>query len=309
MRSGEVKPGQQASIVVDAGPLVVVDGHMGFGQVIGEQAMDILIARSKASGIALVSIRNCGHLGRTGDWAERVARAGLISLHFMNTTGRGMMVTPFGGTDRRLSLCPLSICLPVEGRDPILLDITTAMSAEGKIFVAKNRGAALPPGTIIDKHGKPSVNPNDFYEGGAVLPMGGHRGSGLNIVVDMLAGILSGGGCTAPGTEILVNTMTSIAIDPQRLVDRHAYTAEILRFAEHVKGSPPAEPGGEVLLPGEVEQRTRAARTAEGVPIDDTTWEQILASGEAVGVSRAETTRLAGLKAPTLTPAAAQPPG
>jgi uncharacterized oxidoreductase len=198
------------------------------------------------------------------------------------------MVTPFGGTDRRLSPSPMAICVPVEGRDPILLDITTAMTAEGKLLVAKNKGEAVAPGIIVDQAGQPTTDPADFYAGGAILPFGGHRGAGLNILTDILSGALSGGGCTAPGVTVLENTMTSIAIDVARLPDRAAYAAEILRFCGWVKASPPADPAAPVLLPGEVEAATRRRRRAEGIPIDDATWGDILAAAEAVGLPGAE---------------------
>lgn len=288
LRAGHVKAGQSIEVVFDGGALLVVDGHFGFGQTVGEQAMDLLADRAEEHGIALVTIRAAGHLGRLGDWAERLAERGLISLHFMNTTGLGLMVTPFGGTDRRLSPSPLSICIPVEGKDPILLDITTATTAEGKLMVARNKGVTVPEGTIVDKDGKPTVDPKDFYAGGAILPFGGHKGAGLNILTDMLAGALSGGGCTAPGVKSLENTMTSIAIDAKRLPDGEARRAEILRFAEWIKGSPPADPKAPVLLPGEVEATTRRKRLAEGIPVDDGSWADIVAAAEKVGIDAAE---------------------
>jgi uncharacterized oxidoreductase len=288
LRAGTVFPGRSADLVFDGGSLLVVDGQFGFGQTIGEQATDLLAERAKAHGIALITIRRSGHLGRLGDWAERLAGHGLVSLHFLNTTGLGLMVTPFGGSDRRLSPSPMAVCVPVEGRDPILLDITTAMTAEGKLLVAKNKGEAVGPGIIVDKAGQPTTDPADFYSGGAILPFGGHRGAGLNILTDILSGALSGGGCTAPGVTVLENTMTSIAIDVNRLPDRAAYTAEILRFCDWVKASPPVDPAAPVLLPGEVEAATRRRRAAEGIPIDDATWGDIRAAAASVSLPEAE---------------------
>ncbi len=285
LRDGKVKAGQEISVVYENAITAVLDGNRGFGQVIGEQAMDLLAAKAKSSGMAMIALRNTGHLGRLGDWAEHLARYDLISFHFLNTTGLGMLAVPFGGTDRRLSLCPVSICVPVEGRPPVLMDFTTSVVAEGKLAVARNKGEAVAPGTIIDKDGNPTTDPNDFYDGGALLPMGEHKGYCLNVMADILAGALSGGGCTRPGVTELVNCMTSLAVDPSPFTDRNAYIEEIKQYTQWVTGSPSKEPGGSVLLPGDKEHQSRDRRRRDGVPLDQTTWEQILQAADMVGVS------------------------
>jgi uncharacterized oxidoreductase len=212
MKNGTVRPGQHAKVVFENATALVIDGNMGFGQVIGEETMNRLAPMAKKVGMALATIRNCGHAGRLGDWAEQLAQHGLISMHFLNTTGLGMMAMPFGGSDRRLSLNPLAICVPVAGRPPVLLDITTTTVAEGKLAVARNKGEKVPLGTIVDKAGNPTTDPNDFYAGGALLTVGGHKGYGLNVVTDLLSGGLSGGGCTRPGVTVMANTMTSLGM-------------------------------------------------------------------------------------------------
>lgn len=298
--AGTVKPGQTITAVHDTPAMAVVDGHMGFGQTICAQAMDLLATKAKTIGLGLVSIRHVGHTGRQGAWAEQLAKHGLISMHFLNTTGIGMMAAPFGGTDRRLSPSPITICVPRPKGDrggdagpPILLDFTTTVVAEGKLQVARNKGVPVPEGTIVDKNGNPTTDPADFYNGGALLTIAGHKGHGLNIMADLLAGAVSGGGCTAPGKTVMENAMTSIAFDPGPLVDRDAYEAEVLRFAGHVTASPPKDPAQPVLMPGEVEHRTRQQRLAEGIPLDDASWGQVLEGGAKVGVSAAEVARLA----------------
>lgn len=291
IRDGKIRPGARASVVFESDTVAVIDGNMGFGQVIGERAMDLLAAKAKKSGLAMTAIRNSGHVGRLGGWAERLARDGLVSLHFVNTTGTGMWVAPFGGTDRRLSVNPLSICVPVDGRPPILLDISSAVLAEGKVAVARNKGLSLPPGAIIDKDGNPSTDPDDLYAGGALLTIAEHKGYGLNVMIDLLAGALSGGGCTAPGATRLVNTMTSIAVDPAPFTDRDAYMAEITRYADWVTASPPRQPDGRVQLPGEFEHETRQERGRHGIPLDQATWDQLVESAASVGVTREDIDR------------------
>ena len=295
MSAGDVKPGQSITSVHDTPAMAVVDGHMGFGQTICEQAMDLLAEKTKAIGIGVVAIRHVGHTGRQGAWAEQLARHGLISMHFLNTTGIGCSAVPFGGSDRRLSPSPIAMCVPHPADGPlILLDFTTTVVAEGKLAVARNKGLPVPEGTIVDKDGRPTTDPNDFYAGGGLLTIAGHKGHGLNIMADLLAGVLSGGGCTKAGVTVMENAMTSIALNPGPLVDREAYEAEILRFWDWVKASPPKDPAHPVLMPGEMEHRTRERRMAEGVPIDETTWAQVLEGAAIVGVSAEEVVRLAG---------------
>lgn len=288
LRDDKVHAGRNISVVFENTTVAVLDGNRGFGQVIGEQAMNLLAAKAKKSGMAMIALRNTGHLGRLGDWAEHLARHDLISFHFLNTTGLGMLAVPFGGTDRRLSLCPVSICVPLEGRPPVLMDFTTTVVAEGKLAVARNKKESVAPGTIIDKDGNPTTDPNDFYDGGALLPIGEHKGYCLNVMADILAGALSAGGCTAPGVTELVNCLTSMAVDPTPFTNRKAYIEEIKRYTDWVTGSPPKKPGGKVLLPGEKEHQTRALRGRDGIPLDETTWNQILQAAEAAGISRSD---------------------
>ncbi|MEO6927603.1 MAG: Ldh family oxidoreductase, partial [Casimicrobiaceae bacterium] len=154
VREGWLVPNAAPSIVFDSAALAIVDGNRGFGQVVGEFTTRLGIAKAASSGIAMVGLRNCGHLGRLGDWAEMAAAAGQVSLHFLNTSG-AVRVAPFGGSDRRLSTNPMAIGIPLAGGVPTILDITTSVVAEGKLMVARNKGERVPEGWIVDKHGKP----------------------------------------------------------------------------------------------------------------------------------------------------------
>ena len=272
--------------------LALLDGNRGYGQVIGEQAVRIGIDKAKACGIALVGLGNVGHLGRIGDWAEIAAAAGQVSLHFVGTTGIGALMVPFGGSDRRLTLCVVAAGIPCGERPPVIYDVATSTIAEGKAFVAKNRGVALPDGCLIDQDGRPSSDPNALYAGGALLPFGGHKGSGLAVVAELLAGALTGAGTSQRREQEMINTMCSVYIDPDRLPDRAAFAAEAVAFADWVKASPPAAPDGQVLLPGDLERRTRAERLQHGIPLDDTTIAEMTAAAASVGLNPAEVARL-----------------
>jgi uncharacterized oxidoreductase len=289
-RAGHVVPNQHLAIVSDRGPAVLADGGFGYGQVIGREAMNLLASRVSTGGFAVVAIRNSGHLGRIGAWAEQIADSGYVSFHFVNTSGFGILVAPHGGKDRRLSANPIAAGAPVRGRPPIILDIATSVIAEGKIQVARNKGEKLQPGQVLDGKGEPTIDPSAFYASppGAILPVGGHKGSGLSLFCEILAGSLTGGFASNPDSTTakrLVNNMVSIAFDPDAFAGSEFFASDVQRLEEWVRASPPLEPGGKVMMPGEVELNVRRDRLENGVPIDERTFMQIREAGESVGVS------------------------
>jgi uncharacterized oxidoreductase len=293
VRDGTLQPNRAPKIVFDGDAVAIVDGERGFGQVIGEFAGRLGIDKAARTGVALVGLRNCGHLGRLGDWAELAAEAGQTSLHFLNTSG-AQRVAPFGGSDRRLSTNPMCVGIPRAGADPVILDITTSTVAEGKLMVAMNKGEQVPEGWIVDKGGRATTDPKDFYDGGALLTVGAHKGSGLSIVTDLLAGALSTGRSSDPDDPILRNNMLSIYIDSS-VYDRDRRVApEVARFVDWVKASPPAHPGQPVLAPGDVERQSRKRRLAEGIPLDDTTVRDLAGAARSVGVDPAGFTDVLG---------------
>ncbi|HEX6136172.1 MAG TPA: malate/lactate/ureidoglycolate dehydrogenase [Casimicrobiaceae bacterium] len=285
VRDGTLRPNASPTPIFDTPTLAIVDGNRGFGQVTGEYATRLGIAKAAATGIALVGLRNCGHLGRVGDWAEMAAAEGQVSLHFLNTSG-AQRVAPFGGSDRRLSTNPIAIGVPVAGGDPVILDVTTSTVAEGKLMVARNKGEQVPDGWIIDRDGNPTTDPQAFYDGGALLTIGAHKGSGLSIVTDLLAGAVSTGRSSDPDDTVLRNNMLSIYIAPRVYAPDGSVAREARRLVDWVTASPPIAPGGHVLAPGEIERRTRAERLRRGVPLDDKTWSDLREAARSVGVER-----------------------
>jgi uncharacterized oxidoreductase len=283
IRDGTLRPNTLPTVVFDSATIAIVDGKRGFGQVIGEFAAKLGIAKARATGIAMIGLKNCGHLGRVGDWADMAAAASQVSLHFLNTSG-AQRVAPFGGSDRRLSTNPISIGVPVEGADPVVLDVTTSTVAEGKLMVAMNKGEQVPEGWIIDRDGAPTTDPKDFYDGGALLTVGAHKGSGLSMVTDLLAGAISTGKSSDADDPILRNNMLSIYIAPAVYDPDGGVMREARRFVDFVKASAPAKPGEPVLAPGDVERRNRASRLANGIPIDDKTWADLVAAAASVGI-------------------------
>lgn len=293
LRAGKVLAGRSIEVAFENDVIAVVDGQFGFGQTIGAQAMRLGIDKAARHGVAVIALRNSGHLGRIGDWPLMVARAGKLSLHFVNTTGAGILVAPFGGINRRLSANPIAAGIPIAGEAPILLDMSACTIAEGKIRVALNKGVPVPEGCLLDAQGQPTTDPRVFYADppGAILSIAGHKGYGLAVLCEVLAGALTGGGCSNPvHADRVVNGMLSIILDPAFFQSDPAFAAEIRRFIAWVKSSEKASPTGEILMPGEIEERTKAQRLRDGIDIDETTWAQILKTADSLGLAVANPT-------------------
>ena len=294
-----VRAGQQPTIVAESPNHAVVDGNLGFGQTIGPITVDLGIAKAKAAGLSVVTLRNSGHIGRIGDWAERAAEAGLVSIHFVNV-GLGEVVAPFGGTERRFGTNPLCIGVPQPDGPPLLLDFATSMVAEGKVLVASNGGKPIPPDALIGPDGAMSGDPTVLYgptEGtavrdpgngvGALRAFGDHKGSGIAFMCEILAGCFAGSPTASPvpGNQRggIVNGMVSIYLDPHHFGGA-GFAQSARDFAEHVRISRPAQPGVTVLVPGDAEARTRAIRVRDGVPLQAETWAAIRSTGQVLGV-------------------------
>jgi len=287
LRSGKVSANRSIQIAFENEVIAIADGQFGFGQTVGEQAIQLGIEKSGRHGVAVIALRNSGHLGRIGDWPLMAARAGKVSLHFVNTTGAGILVAPFGGTQRRLSANPIAAGIPVAGKPPMIIDMSMCTVAEGKIRVALNKGVNVPEGCLIDSMGQPTTDPRVFYDNppGAILPIAGHKGYGLGILCEALAGALTGGGCSNPAnSDRVLNGMLSIILDRSFFQADADFAAEIDRFIDWVKSSAKAKLDGEILMPGEIEERSKSQRLRDGIEVDETTWSQMRQTALSVGI-------------------------
>jgi len=278
LRAGKVHANKKINIVFENDAIAVVDGEFGFGQSIGEQAMALGIEKSGRHGVAVIALKNTGHLGRIGDWALACARANKLSMHFVNTSGAGILVAPFGGIERRLSANPIAAGVPVDGGEPILLDMSACTVAEGKLKVALDKGERVPDNCIIDAQGRPTNDPKVFYADppGAILSAGGHKGYGLGIIAEMLAGALTGGSCSNPeNANRVANGMLSIIMDRKFFQSDEAFSKEAQRFIDYVKSSKRVSPAAEILMPGEIEERTKEKRLRDGIELAETTWKKL----------------------------------
>jgi hydroxycarboxylate dehydrogenase B len=288
---GGLKANAHVSTVLDSGALLRLDGNAGFGQVIGQEAMALGIARAQQHGSCIVALGNAHHLGRIGAWAEQAAAAGLVSIHFVNVIARNI-VAPFGGADARFGTNPFCAGVPLAGRPPVILDFATSMIAQGKTRVAMNKGEQVPAGCLIDDQGRPSTDPRYAVVPpiGALLAFGEHKGFGLALMCELLGGALAAGVTQRDrdGTpRRVLNGLFSVLVDPAALGQRAAFEAEALAFLDWVQASPPRAGHGAVQVAGDAERASRAQRSQAGVPVDATTWLEILDAAARLGVPAA----------------------
>ncbi len=297
--NGALVPNRHAQLAREQGAVLVVEGQRGYGQVIGYEAIELATARAAEQGVALLAIRNSFHLGRIGHWAEQCARAGFASIHFVNGIDHPPIQAPFGSAQSRLSTNPFCAALPGLDGAMVVLDMATSKIALGKARVAANRGVPAPDGSLLDAEGWPTRDAAVMFQEpqGALVAMGDHKGSGLAILCELLAGALTGGWTILPEHEMRggsVNNMLSVVIDPEALGGREQLWREGSAMLAYIKSARPLAGVAEVLVPGEPEQRRRRQRLAEGIEIDQRSWADILAAARSVGVADADIDALIG---------------
>ncbi|MEE2658235.1 MAG: Ldh family oxidoreductase [Candidatus Latescibacterota bacterium] len=290
IRDGIFAPQGTPKVVQERGVTAVIDGGGTMGQIGGRFAVEVAAAKARELGVASIGLRNCAHLGRIGAYPLALARQGLVGLAFVNAGRLGRQIAPYGGLDGKLSTNPVAFAAPRSGHDPILVDMTTSVVAEGKVRVYSNRGDHLPEGWIIDRDGEPSTDPADYLgeDGGAILPLGGvvaYKGYCLSMIVEIFGGIFSGQG-TAAGDRIMQsNGLLLTAYDPSFFAVYSDYQREMEGLVAHVLSSRVDPRIGEIKLPGEPEFRSERERRAQGIPIDDTTWARICERARELGLN------------------------
>ena len=291
---GGLQPNAAAKVSLDIGTMLALDGQRGYGQVVGDQAMQMALERARTHGSCIMALGNAHHLGRIGHFAEMAVAQGLVALHFVNVLSRPI-VAPWGGADGRFGTNPCCIGIPLHGRDPFVLDFATSRVAQGKMRVAHNKGLQVAPGTLIDEHGRPTTDPGVVVVPqsngllGALLTFGEYKGYGMAVACELLGGALTGGGTwhrpTDPAVKAVVNGMLTILIDPARLGTQAAFDQEALDFVDWLRSGPQAEGSDGVQIAGDPERAARAQRRVDGIDIDPQTWQELITAGHKVGFS------------------------
>lgn len=199
------------------------------------------------------------------------------------------LAAPFGGRRAMLGANPIAAGFPLGARRaPMIVDFATTVVAEGKVRVARDAGEQLAPGAILDREGRPSTDPNDFYDGGMLLPFGGHKGYALALTAEMLAAALVAPALWAEegrgGPVFGQSGLFMLAINPAIFGTRDDYYRIAEDTLERMKGVPPAPGFAEVLIPGEPEARARAQRSRDGIPLAAATWQALAAVAAELGI-------------------------
>ncbi|MFO7917606.1 MAG: Ldh family oxidoreductase [Anaerolineae bacterium] len=299
--SGELVPAAQPTILRESSTTALIDARRGFGHYSTAYALNWAMKHAHEHGIAAAAVRHSSHIGRVGEYTERAAQSGLIAIVTVGSAGRGVGgLVPFGGRQRFFGANPWSMGVPAREQSPMVYDGSSATVAEGKVRFARAKGAPLPPGCIQDSEGKPTTDPEDFYDGGALLPLGGevagHKGYGLAMASALIGGLSMIGDedhtlIGASVVEEVDDTSDQIAgvflmvIDPAFFGDAEHYRAMVDETLTAAKNVEPAEGFDEVLIPGEPEVNTRRGRSQKGIAIPDATWEDFEALAERFGLS------------------------
>ena len=279
VRRGDIVPGAPYEVLDETATTARIDGHWNFGQVVSERAMNLAIHKAQTANVAALTVVRQAHVGRVADYPLMAARAGLIGMMFCDSGRTAKQVVPFGGREARLGTNPLCMALPCDLEAPVFIDMATSAAAANKISVYRSRGLSLPQGWIIDKEGNPSTDPQDYADGGALLPVGGaqgHKGYGLGFMIEVFTGILTGLGFGVDPSGRHNDGSLMLAINPAAFRPAETFRAEVAAFARYIKETPPAPGVSEVYYPGELEWRTEQTRRRDGIPIEDATWSTVL---------------------------------
>jgi len=286
VRDGNLVPNQTPELHDAIGAITVVDARRGFGHRMALVALDHAMQTVPEHKVAVLGMRNSGHVSRVGTYSEYCAARGYVSLHMVNVVGHLPIVAPYGARESGFSTNPISMAMPVNGAATPLLDIATSTVAFGKVRVASNKGERMPPGCLVGPDGLETLDPDPMANRreGALSAFGAHKGSGLGIFVELLAGALASDSTVATMEHLphgVINNMFSVIIDPAAFDEPEEIARRTMEFYEFIKTRPPAKGTDEVLLPGEPEINSRASRLRDGIPVDPETVRQILATGES----------------------------
>ena len=271
VRAGGFRAGRHGRVVRDGPATMLIDGEDGLGAVLGVRAMDAAIGKARATGAGVVGVTDSNHYGGAAYYVLRAVRADVIGI----TTTNARPIMPAWGSRTLLSgPLPLAIGVPAGEVWPVVLDMSMAVAARGKVVHAASTGQRIPPGWGVDREGRATDDPNAVLDGGWLLPIGGYKGFGLTVMLDLLAGALTGGRMFEEMRDLYDDVGRGqgvghifIAIDPERFMPIDEFKRRVDLFVRRHKEAETAPGVDEVLLPGEREFRHEAEARAEGVPL------------------------------------------
>ncbi len=287
LRRGVANPAPDIRIERTAPVAALVDGDDGLGLVVGPRAMDVAIAIARENGIGLAGVRRSGHYGMAALYILQAVEAGCAALAF---TSASPALAVWGGRAPFLGTSPFAAGAPAGAAPPFVLDMACSNVARGKLKFAAQRGEPIAEGLALDRHGRPTTDGAEAFEG-VMLPMGGAKGSGLSMLMEVLSGVLTG---AAFGGEVR-NPFTGLdgpqntghfflALRTDLFMPGEAFEGRMQTLADRVKSQPRAEGFQEILMPGEPEARSEAERRARGIPLTADVLASLQKEGERTGV-------------------------
>lgn len=284
IRDDMIKPAARPRVRKRFGATAMVTNGYGFGQIGAGYAAELAIDIAREHGIAAVSLGQTTHVGRLGEWTQMIAAQGLIGIGFAGGGFSHGFVAPYGGRERVFSTNPMSFAVPCGDEGMLLLDFATSGVAHGKVMLAQSKGAPVPQGMMLDKAGRPTTAAADLDDGGALLAMGLHKGSGLSMMMEIIPNLLAGDRPMSSPEFHYGNPTLLMALLPEAFDQATDFAAHVETLKARVKSVKPAEGFNEVLVPGEPETRSYAEREMNGIPLPDQVWADLCELAGELGV-------------------------
>ncbi len=276
IKNNELQPQARPDLSRKNGATATVDAGWGFGQTAGRYAVEVATGLARELGVGTVAVSRCNHVGRTGEYVERIADRGLVGFAICSGANPGGSVAPYGGARRLLGTNPMAWGVPRgQNKAPIVSDFATSTIAAGKLDVYLHQGRPAPEGTLLDAEGNDSTDPRVFFEGGALLPFGLQKGYAINLLIEILATTWTGFAPASSREFRLGNPMVLTAWDPTRFTEQESFDRLVEELVSNVESTPPRQGVEQVLLPGEPEQRVFVERSMSGIPLPDATWRSL----------------------------------
>ena len=290
IRDGEIIPNAKPEILLDTPTSSLISGNWGFGFVSAKVAMDLAIKKARDQNIAVAAIVQTGHIGRLGEYVEMADREGMISFVFAGGYSEKQQSTvPYGGAEKILHTNPLAIGIPVGDNTPIVVDFATTTLSGSKVKLAALQGKQVASGAIVDAEGNPTIDPNDFINGGAHLPFGQHKGFGIMLAIEYLGRIFAGSDSYAEGNKGgLYSGYQGISFVVMK-ADCFSAMSDFLERGKEMQNRvnkvKPAKEFDQVYTPGDIERKIRLDREKNGIPLSSAEWEDLKSLATEVGVS------------------------
>ena len=290
VKAGDLAADTRVSVVRDVAAMALLDGGLGFGQVAAEQAIHLATDKAEAHGVAVVAVRETTHFGALGYFTAQAAQRGMIAIGAQNGPP---MVPAYGGLTRLFATNPRSYAVPVAGEEPLVFDVATTAVAGNRVQQARARGeTTIPLGWMTDSKGRPTQDAAAAADG-FLEWAGGHKGYGLGLLVEILAGVFADGPygnvhnsqSAIEGRGRLAKGGTFIVINPNVLLDAEVFAERMRALVDEVRASEPAADVTRVLVPGDLERERAAAALALGIELEASTREVLAKLSTELGVA------------------------